>query len=547
VGAASAALTEPWIAELTSDAFIPEFLGILAGTDGSSPGDLANTAPAITVDQVSGGTYRLFQPLSQRYYLVAASLVCRRPGIPDHTVLAAKGQRTTFVMRQIAVDGTESGWVPAVGSSASGVLTPGAPPAGTWTPVTTPTALVPGEEQLPMHAAPVAAFADAGSTAAVLGMQAGTDSVRTVFYGYIPVGRRERMIPTIADPVQALKDYNSSSGLPPVNPIADELAARVINPWLALRGTSAGQRKASNISYASLYLILDLADWISKYLPDLYAAIRAGTQLASGSKRRALQQNLDGINVPTSTPGTVTLSKAIADLFSYAALVTGADIAGPSLTYDMTNTNLPVLANPQAAADGWLSSLTEPDCLYQVAEAALAEEPQPSPLSVPPELQGLIKDDPTYLPPGTPQTTYVIRTVLTHKPCRDVLSAPSHPFVLARATDADAPARKIRIQLPDVSNLRQFKRGVALEMPPSLQRITNRLNPGMLKGDPMGPDGGLQLGMICSFSIQITFILAFVVMFIFLLLLNIVFWWVAFFKICFPIPVKRSSPKGPPL
>jgi len=210
--------------------------------------------------------------------------------------------------------------------------------------------------------------------------------------------------------------------------------------------------------------------------------------------------------------------------------------------YDMASANLPTLANPQAAADGWLSSLTEPDCLYQIADAAL---PNPLPLSVPPELQGLIKDDPTYLPPGTPQTTYVIRAVLTHYPCQPVLSAPSHPFVLARATDGDAPARKIRIQLPDVSNLRQFQRGVALEMPPSLQRLTNRLNPGMLKGDPMDPDGGLQLGMICAFSIQIIFVLAIVVMFIFLLLLNIVFWWVAFFKICFPIPVKRSTPNAP--
>ena len=34
-------------------------------------------------------------------------------------------------------------------------------------------------------------------------------------------------------------------------------------------------------------------------------------------------------------------------------------------------------------------------------------------------------------------------------------------------------------------------------------------------------------------------------MFIFLILLNIVFWWLPFLKICFPIPVRPSTPAGP--
>jgi hypothetical protein len=56
---------------------------------------------------------------------------------------------------------------------------------------------------------------------------------------------------------------------------------------------------------------------------------------------------------------------------------------------------------------------------------------------------------------------------------------------------------------------------------------------------------GLPLGMICSFSLQIIFLVAFIVMFIFLILLNIVFWWLPFLKICFPVPVKPSTPVGP--
>ena len=126
-----------------------------------------------------------------------------------------------------------------------------------------------------------------------------------------------------------------------------------------------------------------------------------------------------------------------------------------------------------------------------------------------------------------------------------LVSAASNPFELARPLDPDAPARQIRIQLPDVGNLRQFKRGVALEMPPNLRRVVDRVTPNMLKGDGLGSDPGLELGMICSFSLQIIFLLAFMIMFIFLILFNIIFWWMAFIKICFPIPVPAPSQSQP--
>jgi hypothetical protein len=53
---------------------------------------------------------------------------------------------------------------------------------------------------------------------------------------------------------------------------------------------------------------------------------------------------------------------------------------------------------------------------------------------------------------------------------------------------------------------------------------------------------GLGIAFICSFSIQIIFMIAFMLLLIFLIVLNIVFWWIAFFKICFPIP-KSMAPK----
>ena len=94
----------------------------------------------------------------------------------------------------------------------------------------------------------------------------------------------------------------------------------------------------------------------------------------------------------------------------------------------------------------------------------------------------MIKADPAQPVHGYAPDTYIIRTVFEHDPCLPVLSAPSPPFQLARAMDGDAPARKIRIALPDISNLRQFKRGVAIEMPPSLRRTARPGDPGDAAG-----------------------------------------------------------------
>ena len=232
---------------------------------------------------------------------------------------------------------------------------------------------------------------------------------------------------------------------------------------------------------------------------------------------------------------SIPLTQALADLALYDPLVTGKVIPGPPATFDLVSGSVP--------AD-WLASSQTPGSLAALAVQAL-QGPPAVPVTVPPELSGMITIDPQVPVAGQSVTTYVIRTVFEHDPCVPVLSQPSAPFELARALDPDAPARQIRIQLPDVGNLRQFKRGVALEMPPNLRRIMDRVTPNMLKGDGLNADPGVELGMICSFSLQIIFILAFMLMFIFLILFNIIFWWMAFIKICFPIPTPAPSEPQP--
>jgi hypothetical protein len=556
VGAASSGLTQPWIAELRSDTFVQDFLGLLSGSNGATPDGLASTVPHLTVDGTDTGAFRLFQPLSQCYYLVTASLVCRRPGIPDRAVAAAAGEKTSFVIRLIGDDGGEQAWVPA-GQGSTSAPAPGAPPSGTWKSATADQ-LVPGEEKLPMHAAPVAGFAEDGTTAATLGMAAGAQSSRTVFYGYVPVGRRERMVTAMPDPVTTLANLKQE------NPFLDELIGRVIDPWHKITNFSMPSPATSFPpptsfpNYPSTYVLLDLADWLSKYVPAVYDAITTGSTVtgAENALLTVLQQTTVAVTSAQKVVSAQNVASVIASLVPYLPLVTGHDITGPPSTYDLRKP-IDTTTNAQRP-DNWFDppKQTAAVSLADFARDALAQAGTPAPPAtqdpsyqpgVPPELQGMIKNDPVTPPAGTSEQTYVIRTVFEHEPCRPVLSAPSRQFVLARAIDPDAPARKIRIQMPDITNMRRFQRGVAIEIPPSLRAITDHLTPptDVLKGAKIDTNGGVQVGMICSFSLQIIFVCAFMVLFVFLLLFNIVFWWMAYLKICFPIPVLRSKPNAP--
>jgi hypothetical protein len=60
----------------------------------------------------------------------------------------------------------------------------------------------------------------------------------------------------------------------------------------------------------------------------------------------------------------------------------------------------------------------------------------------------------------------------------------------------------------------------------------------LLNSDPTlsEDDGGV--AFICSFSIQIIFMIAFMLLLIFVVVFNIIFWWLIFFKICLPVPKK---------
>ena len=91
----------------------------------------------------------------------------------------------------------------------------------------------------------------------------------------------------------------------------------------------------------------------------------------------------------------------------------------------------------------------------------------------------------------------------------------------------------------------KFKPGVTFMLSESMQRKMESLTGkerDLLKDENTSLDEGAGVAWICSFSIQIIFIVAFMLMIMFVFILNIVFWWIFFFRICLPIP-KSLLPK----
>ena len=156
---------------------------------------------------------------------------------------------------------------------------------------------------------------------------------------------------------------------------------------------------------------------------------------------------------------------------------------------------------------------------------------------------------------------FVVRFVYQRRDCgplhQPVLSAPTQRFQLAGFFDPDAPARPIRIALPldtSPSGLRKFNKNTAFVMSDMLCGQVQRAK-GLgfidlvrsvlpwplhkaLEVGPGGPcsDGSFSLGMICSISIPIITICALILLIIIVSLLDLVFRWLPYFVICFPVP-----------
>jgi hypothetical protein len=145
-----------------------------------------------------------------------------------------------------------------------------------------------------------------------------------------------------------------------------------------------------------------------------------------------------------------------------------------------------------------------------------------------------------------------------------VVSEPTRTFQLAGFFDPDAPARPIRIALPiDTSpaGLRKFDKNTAFMISDVLCGQLQRLK-GITFGDlvlsvlpwpfhkdlstdagDLGPckDQGVQLGMICTFSLPIITICALILLMVIVLLFDFIFKWIPLFIMCFPLPGFKAK------
>jgi hypothetical protein len=165
---------------------------------------------------------------------------------------------------------------------------------------------------------------------------------------------------------------------------------------------------------------------------------------------------------------------------------------------------------------------------------------------------------------------FVIRCVYERPLCGPlepaVLSDPTEAFQMASFFDPDAPARPIRIALPvDTSpaGLRKHDKNTAFMISDVLCGQIGRAK-GLSLGDLVrsvlpwpfhkdldvsAPDQGacskgpgLEFGMICSLSIPIITICALILLMIIVFVLDLIFKWVPFFIMCFPLPKFKAKP-----
>jgi len=344
---------------------------------------------------------------------------------------------------------------------------------------------------------------------------------------------------------------------------------------------------------ASWYLLLDLYRYLQEQLGPGFLVADAGRNAAAG----ALYDALDGAAMPPAlaADGKAPLAEPggdyddahvetnlVAALRRIAPFATSLESARGSFALRKPGTPAgdmpPTSGWPDFLflfADPWLGVLRPPappdfappaddylaekiqaciDTLAALVQAALPP-PDPTARVAEPTLASM-------QPADMREAWYVMRLAYERHDCApfhaSVVSAATHPFRMAGFFDADAPARPVRIGLPlDVSpaGLRKFDKNAVFMMSDMLCGQVDRMK-GMGLGDlvlsvlpwpfhkslnvPEKGDcktgDGLSLGVMCSMSIPIITICAMLLLMIMVSLLDLIFRWVPYFTVCFPLP-----------
>ncbi len=560
---------------------------------------------------------KLYQPAHQRFYLVTACLVCRRPGMPDHALDTNREERAAYVIRRLYQK-------PNGGAQGLEEYAFVATPQGnSWQKIANAAAtIMPGEERLPLF--PVSFDEDDGRR-------------RRVYAGMIPVGKREAYMGA-GESTSSSKTGGMPAGQTAKTARKIHFRMQIAEPWKSLFVTADAANRIKTespppkddepapdtsvliknsreqLQTMSWYILLDLSKYFAQYLPNVWKVVlkeKPESALANDAERN-LYNALKTMTVPQSLKDALTNPADTLKSSSYQASSVASSLLDALQKINDTTDNWGAkLESVAVSYDRKTPDPSWPDFLFPLADPL--ETPPLPPASINPspnaadesgeavaldqtgvsqavqdqqsrvdKLVALVvralpdkSQEPVPPPPlatqpvlDTREGQFIIRCIYERPLCGPldppVLSEPTPAFQLAGFFDPDAPARPIRIALPiDTSpaGLRKFDKNTAFMISDALCGQMQRMN-GITFGDlvlsvlpwpfhkdlslkvpGVGPckSGGVELGMICTFSIPIITICAMILLMIIVLLFDFIFKWLPLFRICFPLPKFKAK------
>jgi hypothetical protein len=487
----------------------------------------------------------LYQPAHERYYLVTASLVCREHGLPDRAVDTTNDERVGFVLRRRVPEQTENGkqkreygWF---GEERGWHLVESGPPVLEKEIDENGSRVTIEEERLPMFPQNYAPNTP----------QERMKGKRRLWAGLIPVAKRDTFETASLQPEPGAATTKDTSP----DPRRTVFETRIIQAFKNLRDEleSATPSEPTNVRDRLLFAWLDFWEFLQKYLPDVAQKVKnidneAATPADFDSKGQEKVALIDAFK-------TLTLQQKIGSLGTTASAILQS-VAEKSTKIESGNLDEVLPAddigefNESGEADlvAVLNKILDPNTsedsldekrpdLQKTVSAALS--PLEGANNVPEHLQP---------PPADPTTggTYVVRCVYERPNCppsqRVHVSTPTRSFRLASFFDAEAPPRDMNITLPGITTdaLRGSPQSVTMHFTEELSKQAEDIQEEALKGLGVEDGESIDLGRVCSLSIPIITICALVLLLIIVVVLNVVFWWLPFFKICFPLPSSDS-------
>ncbi|HEY6190262.1 MAG TPA: hypothetical protein VIW80_21600 [Pyrinomonadaceae bacterium] len=581
-------------------------------------------ALAATKQARAANQLKLYQPAHQRFYLLTACCVCRIAGLPDKMIDAGRQERASFVIRRLIEkqpNGSPNG--PKEFDEYGFAVTP---QGNVWKKVKVkngvPVGLVQNEEQLPLFN---------------MNFTETDGRRRRLLGGMIPVGKREAYM---GAPLSNANGDTAASGNGATKKTARKILFRtqVTEPWKSLitrsedvrrkiaggaaspadtnpdppmnDGTAKGiaavagflKEAREQMQTVSWLLLLDFADYLKQYLPDVWTSIKTGTNLQTLTQSQL--DLLEALRLTVSSPSLVNaliagqnvyqasnvsanLREALRSMIAFDGekardkrsleLVTTAyNRSNPASLYPsflfpfadpgagVVAPQIPTLAGVTLHADE--DDIEEGTALDNIDKlVGYVVKALPSDSSAPEPPPPLAATRPYVEREGL----FIARCVYERPECGPlepvVLSDGTTSFQMAGFFDPDAPARPIRIALPiDTSpaGLRKHDKNTAFMISDvlcgqigrfkslSLGDLVRSVLPWPFHKDlsMSAPDQGacksgtMEFGMICSLSIPIITICALILLMIIVFLFDLIFKWIPFFILCFPLPKFKAKP-----